>query len=78
MVAVGGYHRRLREAADPRDIAMNGSPVQPRYLTLTEMVFGYGLYGGIGYLAAGVAGLCCGAALLTLLIARQIWLASRL
>ena len=53
---------------------MSGVPAQSRCLTLTELVFNYGLYGGIGYVAAGQVGLWCGLGLITSLYGRLIWL----
>jgi len=47
------------------------------YLTLTGTFFSYAFYAGGGYFLAGWAGAACGATLLTMLIARQIWHASR-
>ena len=48
---------------------------QPRYLSLTGLAVGYALCGGAGYLVAGWLGAGCGAALVTVLYARQLWFA---
>ena len=54
---------------------MSGVPPQSGHLTLIELVFNYGLYGGIGYLAAGQIGLWCGLGLITALYGRLMWYA---
>jgi hypothetical protein len=51
-------------------------PPQPRYLTLTELVINYGLFGGVGYWAAGTTGACVGAGLVTARYAYLIWVAA--
>ena len=48
-------------------------PVQPRYLTLTELVFGYALFGGLGYLVGGWIGFGCGAGVVTGRYGYLIW-----
>ena len=48
---------------------------QRRYLSLTGLAVGYALWSGAGYLVAGWLGAGCGAALLTVLSARQLWFA---
>lgn len=55
----------------------NNTPPQPRYLTLTELVFSYGLFCGVGYLVGGSIGAWCGAGLVTARYAQLIWLSSR-
>jgi hypothetical protein len=44
---------------------------------LAELVFSYGLSGGVGYLVAGWVGFWCGLGLLTAGYGRLIWLSSR-
>ena len=52
-------------------------PAPSGYLTMTGTLAGYAAYAGAGYVVAGWRGAGCGAALLTALLARQIWHASR-
>lgn len=40
-------------------------PSQPYFLTLTELVFNFALFGGVGYWLGGVIGLCVGWGVLT-------------
>ena len=54
----------------------SNTPPQPRCLTLTELVFGYGLVSGIGYGVGGKIGVLCGAVLLTARYAQLILLAA--
>lgn len=56
---------------------MSSGQAQLGFLTLTGTLVGYGLYAGIGYVVAGPPGAACGAALLTALLGRQIWHATR-
>jgi hypothetical protein len=51
-------------------------PSRPRYLTLTETAFSYALCGGLGYLAAGRVGAWWGVGLMSVLLARSIWIAA--
>ncbi|HEY1375988.1 MAG TPA: hypothetical protein VGF55_04305 [Gemmataceae bacterium] len=55
---------------------MSDVPPESRHLTFTELVFHYGLYGGIGYLAAGQVGLWSGVGLITAAYGRLIWLSA--
>jgi hypothetical protein len=50
-----------------------GEHPQRGHLSLIGLVVGYTLFGVVGYLTAGWWGVGCGAALLTVLIARQLW-----
>ncbi len=54
---------------------MTSDRPQPEYLTVSGLVVSYALYAGVGYLLAGWIGAACGAALLTVMWARRIWLA---
>jgi hypothetical protein len=55
----------------------NKRELQPRYLTLTELVANLSLFAAIGYWAAGTKGACIGAALMLSRYAYLIWLACR-
>jgi len=57
-------------------VASDPSP-QPRHLTLVELAFSYGLFGGAGYWAAGAPGAWVGAGLVTARYAYLIWVAAR-
>lgn len=51
----------------------NDSPPQPRYLTLTELLFHLALFSGIGYQVGRVIGAWCGVGLVAILYAQAIW-----
>ena len=51
-------------------------PFQTRYLTTIELVFGYGLFCGMGYIFAGWIGFWCGAGIVTIRYAYLIWYAA--
>lgn len=59
------------------DVVVSDGASQSGYLTLTGTLASYAFYAGVGYLVAGWSGAGCGAVLLTALLARQIWHASR-
>ena len=56
---------------------MDDVPPQPQHLTVIGLVCNYGIYGGVGYVAAGVTGLWCGVTVTTLLLGRKVWQATR-
>lgn len=72
----------VAKRAGPWNVAEEGFGMsrdlrQPGYLTLTELVVGTGVFGGVGYLTAGWLGTGCGVALLVGLYVRSVWLAIR-
>jgi hypothetical protein len=54
----------------------SGPPLQPYYLTLTELALNYTLFAAVGYWVAGMVGVCVGLGLLTARYTYLIWVAA--